>query len=471
MRDKRHWLVELLVIVLLLGAFVTWKFDLLDRFGGADPAAAPVDVAPPDKVQLPLAAPSRKLARPTKAGQLDPARVAAAVSGLIDHKVLGPRVSVRITDPASGATIFHQGSSRFTPASTLKLATTVASLQALGPMATFKTKVVRDPQANQIILVGGGDPYLASTPKADQAAYPVGGNLADLAKQTAQALGASGAGPVHLRIDDSLFAGPSISADWRPNYVPDSVVSPISALWVDQARLGFGFSSDPALQAGQRFKKQLLKLGVQVVGPIRRTNAAPDAIELASVDSGPVGEIVEEVLGVSDNQAAEVLARHVGLKVANDPSFTGGASAVQQVLSSLGVNTRGNSTFDGSGLSRANRLTSVSLAQTLRLATEPGQPRLRSSVTGLPVAGFTGSLKWRFGVGPSEALGRVRAKTGTLTGVHGLAGVVTTADHAQMVFVLVADRVAPDKGGLAQMQLDKIAGALGACACGVGSRP
>lgn len=65
----------------------------------------------------------------------------------------------------------------------------------------------------------------------------------------------------------------------------------------------------------------------------------------------------------------------------------------------------------------------------------------------------------------------MRAKTGTLTGVHGLAGVVTTADHAQMVFVLVADRVAPDKGGLAQMQLDKIAGALGACACGVGSRP
>ena len=471
MRDKRHWLVELLVIALLLGAFVTWKLDLLDRFGRADSVAAPIEVAPPNKAKLPVAASSRKLARAAQASPVDPGKVAATLAGLIDRSVLGPRVSILVTDRTTGATLFRQGSPRFTPASTLKLATTVASLQSLGPMTTFKTTVVRGQRPNEIILVGGGDPYLASTSKADQAAYPIGGNLADLAKRTAQAPGLAGSGPIKVRVDDSLFSGPSISADWRPNYVPDSVVSPINSLWVDQARVGFGFARDPALQAGQEFKAQLVRAGVQVEGPIRRSKAAPSAVELASVHSAPLGEIVEEVLGISDNQAAEVLARHVGLKVANDPSFRGGATAVQQVLAGAGVNTTGNVTFDGSGLSRANRLTADSLAQTLRLATAPGQPGLRASATGLPVAGFTGSLQWRFGAGPSDALGRVRAKTGTLTGVHGLAGLVTTSDNAQMIFVLVADRVAPDKGGLAQMQLDKIAGALGACTCGVGSRP
>ena len=87
------------------------------------------------------------------------------------------------------------------------------------------------------------------------------------------------------------------------------------------------------------------------------------------------------------------------------------------------------------------------------------------------VAGFTGSLAYRFDEGPAQALGRVRAKTGTLTGVHGLAGVADDASGARMAFVMVADRVRPAKNGEAQALIDRIAGAVGACRCGVGSRP
>ena len=107
----------------------------------------------------------------------------------------------------------------------------------------------------------------------------------------------------------------------------------------------------------------------------------------------------------------------------------------------------------------------------VRLAASAEHPELRSVLTGLPVAGFTGSLTYRFDKGPAEAKGRVRAKTGTLTGVHGLAGVADDASGARMVFVLVADRVRLLKNLEAQTLIDRVAGALGACRCGVGSTP
>jgi D-alanyl-D-alanine carboxypeptidase/D-alanyl-D-alanine-endopeptidase (penicillin-binding protein 4) len=96
---------------------------------------------------------------------------------------------------------------------------------------------------------------------------------------------------------------------------------------------------------------------------------------------------------------------------------------------------------------------------------------LRQVLTGLPVSGFTGSLAYRFDTGPADARGRVRAKTGTLTGVHGLAGVVDDVSDGRMSFVVVADQVKPRKELAAQTLVDRIAGALGACTCGVGSSP
>lgn len=471
MRDKRHWLVEILVIGLLLGLFAAWKFDLLARFSGPDPKTEPGLVEPPKGVELPNPGAPVVLAAPSSPKAGDPGRVAAAVRPLLDRKILGPRISILVQNLNDGANLFRRGDPTFTPASTLKVSTAAAALSTLGEMTTFRTTVRYDASTGILTLIGGGDPYLASTPRADEQAYPVGSNLVALAKQVVAALAEQGQAGVRLRVDDSLFTGPAVSRDWLPNYVPDSVVSPITALWVDQARQGFHFAADPTLQAGQKFRAQLVKQGVTVTGPITRAQPAPTAAEIAGVNSAPLGEIVEEMLATSDNQAAEVLSRQVGLKVANDPSFRGGAAAVQRVLGELGAQTAGNVTYDGSGLSRENRIAAESLAQVIRIASSAERPALRATITGLPVSGFTGSLKWRFDSGPADALGRVRAKTGTLTGVHGLAGVTAAADGTQLVFVLVADQVAPENGGLAQQQLDRIAGALGACACGVGSRP
>ncbi len=122
--------------------------------------------------------------------------------------------------------------------------------------------------------------------------------------------------------------------------------------------------------------------------------------------------------------------------------------------------------YDGSGLSRANRIAPAALIEVLRLAISPERPELRAVLTGLPVAGFTGSLSDRFDGPWPEARGRVRAKTGTLTGVHSLAGIAIGPDGVPMLFALMTDRVRLPDNTKAELTIDNAAAALGACRCG-----
>lgn len=135
------------------------------------------------------------------------------------------------------------------------------------------------------------------------------------------------------------------------------------------------------------------------------------------------------------------------------------------MLAELGVDLGGARILDGSGLSRRNRLSPDTLLSVLDVAASEDHPELRGVVTGLPVAGFTGSLALRFDSGPVAGLGTVRAKTGTLTGVHGLAGLVTDREGTVLSFAAVADRVALEDTLDARAQLDRIAAALAACRC------
>jgi D-alanyl-D-alanine carboxypeptidase/D-alanyl-D-alanine-endopeptidase (penicillin-binding protein 4) len=184
------------------------------------------------------------------------------------------------------------------------------------------------------------------------------------------------------------------------------------------------------------------------------------------VASPPLDQVVGHVLGLSDNEGAEVLLRHVGLAAGTGASFSGGAIGVEEALRPLGVPWGGVRVSDGSGLSRANRLPLDTLMAVLALGVEEDRPELRAVVGGLPVAGFDGTLAGRyFARGTSAARGLVRAKTGTLTGSHSLAGTVVNADGALLGFVAVANRVAVRHTLFARDQLDRIAAALADCGC------
>ena len=177
----------------------------------------------------------------------------------------------------------------------------------------------------------------------------------------------------------------------------------------------------------------------------------------------PVADIVEQVLQVSDNEGAEVLARQTGLAVNGHGSFDGGSAAVRQVLTGLGIDLAGARIYDGSGLSRDDRLDAESLVSVLQLAASSAEPRLRAVVTGLPVAAYDGSLEDRFAGSPGR--GWVRAKTGTLRGTSALAGLVTDARRRVLVFAFVSNHI-PVVGTLdARAALDDLAATLSTCRC------
>ncbi len=413
------------------------------------------------------------VARPGKAVGVDAARVAAVVSPLLRKRVLGPHFGVLVTDLTTGKAVYRTGARVITPASTTKVLTSAAALESLGSMARFRTTVRWVPKKRQLVLVGGGDPFLASSPKKADVGYPNRTDVQTLARLAVKKLRTMNVRRVRLAYDDSYFSGPAVNPAWPATYIPEDVVPPISSLWVDQGLDpdGYGYVPDPAATAGQVFRSALQRNGLKVRPQVVRATVPPEAGDVASVSSAPLGEIVERTLEVSDNQAAEVLARHVGLAERQEGSFAAGSASVLEVLQRLGVPVTGSQLYDGSGLSRRNRLSTDTLSGVLQLAESPGQPGLRQVLTGLPVSGFTGSLQYRFDKGPADARGRVRAKTGTLTGVHGLAGVVDDVSDGRMAFVVVADQVKPRKELAAQTLVDRIAGALGACRCGVGSSP
>ena len=458
--------VEIAVILVLVLAAVSYWADLGERLGVAapDPDEEPALVEPPGGVDLPDPASARPVAAGVGGGDLDPRAVRSSVERLTRAEKLGPRLALLVTE-VDGTPVYRSGPRLVTPASTTKLLTTTAALQVMDPQQRFETTVRR--QGRTLVLVGGGDPLLQRVPDPD-VSYPTErADLRTLARAVARRL-EQGPQPSRfaLRYDTGLFTGPEVSPYWRADYIPDSVVSPITSLWADQGRVpddDFGArEDDPALAAARAFADHLRAAGVRTGRPAE--GSAPEGARLVgAVSSPPLLSIVQYVLETSDNEVAEVLLRHVALARGRPASFAGGVRAGREVLGELGVPLPGARWYDGSGLSRRNRLAPTTLVDVL--ATAVVEPRLSRVAWGLPVAGFTGSLSERFALRSEAGLGRVRAKTGTLTGVSGLAGVIRTRDGAVMLYAAVADQVGELNTLWVRDRLDRISAALAGCRC------
>ena len=354
-----------------------------------------------------------------------------------------------VIDPATGATLFrYNDAASLRGASTTKLATAVATLRVLGTSTRFPTVVVDGRTTREVVLVAGGDPLLSSS------------QLITLARATAAVLATRvPAAPVvpaatpstfriSVRVDDTRFPAPTLAPGWPSGYQP-GVVSPVRALKRDLRHSSDTSKDAAAYFAGQVAVALRARLAARTdLAPTAaydgRLAAAPGAPEIARFVGNTSGAALAWMLKVSDNDVAEMLFRNNAVARGITPTWAGARVNEMRELAALGVDTRGWLVYDGSGVSRSDRLTARGLVSLLRLAISPEHPELAPLKGWLPVGGVSGTLSAsasRYTTRPTVcARGKVFAKTGTLRDAIGLAGYATGVDGKPRIFAVMVAR-------------------------------
>ena len=412
---------------------------------------------PPAPQQIGIFAPA------VAAGEID-ANVASqlVVEELADPR-LGTGVTAYVIDANSGKVLVDiNGDQAMIPASTLKIFTGIAAMNVLGAQTRFETIVKRD--GNQLTIIGGGDPTLVSQTPENWRGKPPGSeqppSIDQLADLAATAIGQTTESFV-VNFDDSLFADPKAHESWPDLYLRTGEVAPAQGLTMD-----FGINDseavmkDPAQSAAQYLADALTELGIPATLGERKL-AGETATVLTSIKSATVTDIVERMITTSNNTMAEFLAHHIG-GATGEYTFDAGAKATIEELKSAQIDLTGVTILDGSGLSRSNQASAKSLVSALSYANKTDGAAW-SNLSGLPVAGISGTLIDRYEIG-EPGRGTVRAKTGTLSKVVSLSGTLVDASGDLLIFTFIANEV-PSGTKQGAAALDEVVKVLAQCGC------
>lgn len=426
---------------------------------------------------------------------------------LHDSKLAGTW-GVAVVSLRDGRTVYAQDAEKLiAPASNLKLYTTAAALENLGADYRWRTAVyaAAKPDANgtlngDVTLYGRGAPDLSSaqlTQLAQQLAAQgvrrVSGAV--IGDETYFRTGALGDG--WMWNDIQWYFGTEISAlsvngnNVTVSAAPDrTVIAPttdyvkvinklqrggsVAAIGINRGladnevrvwgRVPGGNGANvrlavhrPALWAAQLFRKALEAQGISVAGETRATDAliaddaerfAPErAVELASVMSAPLRDIIAETNKESNNLYAELLLRTLGKergtsapppaadKLDEQQDDKRGLAVMRMWLQQKGIAADKLILHDGSGLSQLDLITPAATTRLLTvMAQSPNAEIFRAS---LAQAGRDGTLRGRL----KSLAGRVQAKTGTLTHVAALSGYVTAANGETFAFSVICNDV------------------------------
>ncbi|MCM4077406.1 D-alanyl-D-alanine carboxypeptidase/D-alanyl-D-alanine endopeptidase [Paractinoplanes hotanensis] len=478
-KSRTKWVFALALVVVLgaaAGVAVVKPGPVDEWLSSAEPSSRPTPApTTPDPSPTPVLVAASGGGTPLTASS-----VTKAIDPLVKSAAMGTKVHAAVLDVATGDVLYARNADAMTtPASTTKLLTAAAVLDARGPSHRLTTRVVAGVQPGEVVLIGGGDPTLATTKNK---LFPGAARLDLLAAQVKKSLG--GAEPTRLLYDTSLFSGPETAKGWDPSDISFGQVSRIQALMVNAGRIrpihnefgGDPRSPDPAGAAAKAFAKMLGvpssavrkgKAPTKAAGP----SSAPATVdvtpgqELGAVQSPPMVQLTDWMLEQSDNTAAEALGRQVAIADGKPGTFDDTTEAIAGRMRDLGLPADEANLYDASGLSRNNGISPTMLTRLLSLAASGEQPALSSIFGGLPVAGWSGTMLKRF-VSPKPnqgGQGVVRAKTGTLSGVNTMAGTLTTADGRLLVFAIMASGSANAVTGRAA--LDAVAAKLVSCGC------
>ncbi len=454
---RRSTHVVLAVAVIVLVAVVVAVAAVMTS--GGDTSSAQSAAGRPRASANPAVVPvSDSAGVPTAAG------MTAALAVPVADPNLG-NITGRITDAKTGDQLWEQRSGQpMLPASTNKMLTAGAALLTLDRDERVTTTVVAADQTRQpgvVVLVGGGDPVLSAAPPGQETWYRGAARISDLADQVRR----SGITVTGVQVDISLYSGPDFAPGWDPADIYGGDIAPIQAVMVDAGRTQpttdeSRRSTTPALDAG-RALATALRVDPATVG---FAAGPPAGRQLASVQSAPLIERLRQMMNASDNVMAETIGREVAKATGRPLSFAGAVDAVTGKLASSGVDMSGASLVDSSGLSVLDRLTAKNLDAVVGAAAGPNLPAMRPLLDLLPIAGGSGTLSDRFLAGDAKtsSAGWLRAKTGSLTAINSLAGIVTDASGRVLTFAFISN----DAGPSGRTAIDALAGVLRTCGCG-----
>lgn len=416
-----------------------------------------------------------------------------AIDALVeDFKVRDARVSVAVHSTRTGRRIYERAADEpLRLASNTKLFTTAATLALLGPEFRFRTSVGL--AGEDLHVLGGGDPNISGR-------FHDGDPLA-VFRLWAGRLREAGVRRVrHLVLHTGIFEDRHLNPGWKEydlwwwwsapfgalSFNDNCVDLEIAPAAEDQPcrvtlspptayvtiinqtrstsrpRRPFGFTRapgtntitlrgdvagraeysvaihDPTRYFGTVLRETLQASGIAVDGELRPTDAgledAPDFRELACWESD-LPRTLAACNQPSQNFYAEMLLRTLGWKRRGKGTLENGLAAVREFLEGE-VGLSGVSLQDGSGLTRDNRASASDLVRLLLYMR--GHPHAREFIESLAANGApAGTLRNR--LTSPELRGRLRAKTGHLSGVSALSGYAQSLGGDVFVFSILVN--------------------------------
>ena len=441
------------------------------------------------------------LSRPALADGLPP----NVLGALKAAQIPAASVSVVVQPVDAGKPLVaHNAAQAMNPASVMKLVTTYAALDLLGPAWTWKTTAWTEAAAvdgilsGNLYLKGSGDPrfaieHLASllrqlqargirhiagdvvldrsafdVPAIDPGAFddkpmrpynvgpdallinfralrftllPDGGRVRLLMETPSEG----------LRVDNRLRPGEGgCGSNWKDfidvRLVPENSGNRLEFTGAYSPQCGekaLNLSPLPAdAQAGGLFRALWKELGGTLGGQVRAGSVPAGARLAATHESPPLADAVRDINKFSNN----VMARQVYLTLGNDGAPASAERARRRIgdwLNARGLRFAELEIENGSGLSRRERISADSLNRLLLDAWK--NPVMPEFVASMPIVGIDGTMKKR--LNGSEATGRAHIKTGTLDGVKTAAGYALDAQGRRYAVTFLINHPKAQAGG------------------------
>jgi D-alanyl-D-alanine carboxypeptidase/D-alanyl-D-alanine-endopeptidase (penicillin-binding protein 4) len=363
----------------------------------------------------------------------------------MSQKTLGKFHAYVINVDTGDALVDVLGKELTPSASVIKTLTAVAALQKLPPEYKAVTQVLATPsEPSTLVLKGGGDFTLSRLGPGESSVYSKPPRIRNLAKEALEKI------PVDVLItkiilDDSFFSGEAWNPDWPAKYRTLGYVSNITSIQADGDRVqpnrlissySFRRGKDPVITVGEALRASLGDRAVNAELVVGKTPA--DAYVVSEVQSQDMRlSWLGHMLTHSDNTAAEFIARHAAKAAGLEGSIAGANKVIKQSLRQLGLKPKPLVIRDASGLSDENRVHSKLLAE-LMVKVAKAENGLGVLTEWMPIAGETGTLRYRFQGKSAIARGNVIAKTGYIPGLYGLSGIVNASDGSRLAFAVFA---------------------------------